>query len=240
MKRVLLPLSAITLLLFLVATTFVNSLEAKVKPASDLPVTSVIDGLGVDTIPTLRVQSDLSGAYLNSTSLQSIIQGIGDWELDMLNFDSNPQRRVLIDLRDPVPGSGPNGSNPTAPFDYHLVRARFLTQCPSGISMLNMLPNNVFSCPMVLGFDDPSGQRYRLAQYPANYSETNAVSVSCLAINPVSGRCNQWKLVPSVTQLDGELKNRAKLLKITTQHNQQIDQDMGDFYLSFSIHVTNP
>ncbi len=46
-------------------------------------------------------------------------------------------------------------------------------------------------------------------------------------------------LLPSVTQLDGERKNVAKLLKVATRPHQA-DQDMGDFYLSFTIHLMNP
>jgi len=42
-----------------------------------------------------------------------------------------------------------------------------------------------------------------------------------------------------VTQLNGELKNVAKLLKVATKARES-DQDYGDFYLSFAIHLTNP
>ena len=88
---------------------------------------------------------------------------MGDWVLDMINFNSSPQRKVLIDLRDPVPGSGPNGGAPTAPFAYQLVRARFITKCSqNGINMQTMQTNTPYFCPLALAFDDPSGVRYRL------------------------------------------------------------------------------
>src|SRR5205807_4420673 len=142
-KRILSSLHAIALLLALATISLVVESGAKAgKPPSDIPVTSTIDGLGVDTLPTMRVQSDQLGAYRNSSSLQSIIQGIGDWELDMLNFNSSPQRKVLIDLRDPVPGSGPNGAAPINPFGvngYQTVRARFITKCSqNGVNMQTM------------------------------------------------------------------------------------------------------
>src|SRR5215471_16040847 len=146
MKRRLMPVHVIALVLVLVATSLTFEAGAKGgPPQSDIPVTSIIDGNGVNTLPTLRVQSDLAGAYQNmtskhSTSLVSVIQGIGAWLLDMVNYDSAPQRKVLVDLRDPVPGSGPNGGNPMAPFAYQMVRARFLANCP--VPMQNMLPNN--------------------------------------------------------------------------------------------------
>jgi len=191
MKRILSPLTAIAFLFALAATSFMLQPEANAgKPPSDVPVTTTIDGLGVDTLPTLRVQSDQLGAYKTigsgkSVSLQSIIQGIGDWELDMLNFNSSPQRKVLIDLRDPVPGSGPNGGAPINPFGttgYQMVRARFISKCSqNGINYLTMQTNTPYFCPMALSFDDANGARYRLAENPVNFSETNWVQVTCLA-----------------------------------------------------------
>jgi hypothetical protein len=104
-----------------------------------------------------------------------------------------------------------------------------------------MLPNNIYACPLVLGFDYPAGVRYRLVQNPGNpgnYIETNWVQVTCLTLD-TSGKCNQWKMEPSVTQIGGEVKNVAKLFKIASKPNQD-DQDLGDFYLTFSIHITRP
>ena len=242
MKRILSTLHVIALLFALAATSFVFNAGAKGKPPSDTPVTTTIDGLGVDTLPTMRVQSDQFGAYRNSSSLQSIIQGIGDWELDMLNFNSSPQRKVLIDLRDPVPGSGPNGAAPINPFGangYQTVRARFISKCSqNGINMRTMQTNTPYFCPLALAFDDPSGVRYRLADNPTNFSETNWVQVTCVATD-ANAKCNQWKMEPSVIQINGEQKNVAKLLKVATKPNQS-DQDMGDFSMSFTIHLTNP
>ncbi len=92
MKRALLSL-AVALLFALTTTRLMPDAGARGKPSSDIPVTVTIDGLGVNT-STLRIQSDLAGVYRNSSSLQSMIQGIGDWEFDMLNFSSSPQRKV--------------------------------------------------------------------------------------------------------------------------------------------------
>lgn len=238
MKRLLTYISAVALLLTLATTCLIHTVAAG-KPPSDTPVTTTIDGLGIDTLPTLRIQSDQLGAYRNSGSLSSIIQGIGDWELDMINFNSSPQRKALIDLRDPVPGSGPNGGTPTAPFAYQIVRARFISKCSqNGINMRTMQTNTPYFCPLALAFDDAGGVRYRLAGNPTNFSETNWVQINCVATD-ASSKCIQWRIGPSATQLNGEIKNVTKLLKVATRPNQS-DQDMGDFYLSFSIGVTNP
>ena len=146
MKRTMRLAYTITLLFALILSGSIINTAATGKPASDTPVTSTIDGLGIDTLPTLRIQSDQLGAYRNSSSLQSILQAtLGDWVLDMLNYNSSPQRKVLIDLRDPVPGSGPNGGAPVAPFTYQSVRARFIAKCSQyGVDMRNMQPNNLY------------------------------------------------------------------------------------------------
>jgi hypothetical protein len=107
--------------------------------------------------------------------------------------------------------------------------------------MQGMQPNIFYPCPLVVGFDDANGVRYRLVQNPgnpANFTETNWVQVTCIAAD-ANSKCNQWKIEPSATQPDGEIKNVAKLLKVATRPRES-DQDTGDFYLSFTIHLTNP
>ena len=238
MKKTLFPLSVVALLLSLSIFNFVNIVGAMGKPPAETPVTSTIDGLGVDALPTLRIQSDQLGSYQNSRSLVSYIQAyLGDWELDMLNLNSSPQRTVLIDLRDPVPGSAPNGSNPIAPFAYQRVRARFIAKCSQyGVDLRTMAAGAMNYCPLAIAFD-ASGVRYRLTMHANNFPEVNLVQVTCLA--NANSKCTQWKMEPSVTQLDGERKNVTKLLKVATKGNQP-DQDMGDFYLSFAFHLTSP
>ena len=157
----------------------------------------------------------------------------------MLNYNSSPQRKVLIDLRDPVPGGGPNGSAPIAPFAYQLVRARFIEQCSIyGVDTRTIAGGATVYCPLVIAFDDASGVRYRLTMRQDNFPEVNLTQVTCVATD-LNSKCNQWKIEPSATQLNGEIKNVAKLLKVATRPNQS-DQDMGDFSMSFTIHLTNP
>ena len=93
-------------------------------------------------------------------------------------------------------------------------------------------------CPLVIAFDDASGVRYRLTMRQDNFPEVNLTQVTCVATD-LNSKCNQWKIERSATQLNGEIKNVAKLLKVATRPNQS-DQDMGDFYISFTIHLTNP
>jgi hypothetical protein len=241
MKSRFLHIPTVALLFALSASGFGLQAGAKGKPPGDTPVTTTIEGLGVDTLPTLRFQSDQLGAYANSGALQSILQAsLGDWVLDTLNYTSSPQRKVLVDLRDPVPGSGPGGGEPIAPFAYQLVRARLISKCSEYGNDMRTIPGGAtVNCPLAIAFDDAAGVRYRLAMNPNNFIEVNSVLVTCVTTD-ANSKCNQWKIEPSVTQFpSGERKNVAKLLKIATRP-RDVDQDMGDFYLSFTIHLTNP
>lgn len=240
MKRNALHVPHVALVLALTASGFVLQAGTKGKQPGDTPVTTTIEGLGVDTLPTLRFQSDQLGAYTNSSSLQSILQAApGDWVLDTLTFNSSPQRKVLVDLRDPVLGSGPGGGDPIAPFAYQLVRARLISKCAEYGNDMRTIPGGAtVNCPLAIAFDDAGGVRYRLAMNPNNFLEVNHVLVTCVATD-ANSNCNQWKIEPSATQLNGERKNVAKLLKIATKPREP-DQDMGDFYMSFTIHLTNP
>lgn len=205
---------------------------------TDTPVTTTIDGLGVNTSPTLRIQSDQSGAYKNSSTVQSVIQAIGAWVLDT-DFSSSSTRSVLIDFRDPVSGSGPNGGAPIAPFAYAQVKARLIARCNNyGSNMLNMTGvGSTLTCPLAVSFSYGASS-YRINMNYLNFSEVNPVVITCTGTDS-SSKCKQWKIEPSVTQADGEKKNVAKLLKLASTR-RETDQDYGDFYLSFAVHVTNP
>ena len=144
---------------------------------TDLPVTSTIQGLGVGTAPTYRVQSDLAGSYRNIPGGQSIIQGIGDWELDLVNFNSSPQRMILVDLRDPVPGTNTNNLPP--PFQYAYVRARFISKCSQyGLNLRSMtFVGQQYQCELSIGAIGYGGQTYALRMNPNTYGTDN-VSLS--------------------------------------------------------------
>ncbi len=239
MKRLLLSLPIIALM-FAISTTLMPEADAG-KPTGDVPVTVTIDGLGVNTSPTLRIQSDLAGVYKNSISGESIIQGIGDWELDMINFNSNPQRKIMLDLRDAVPGTGPNGGapiNPLGPIGHGIVRARFIAKCAqNGINFMTMQTNTPYFCPLALAFQDAGGTQYRLNSNPTNYGTTNWLQVTCDSLG-ANLKCNQWTIQPSAIH-SGEQKNVMTLVKPSLRPKDP-EQDYGDFYLSFSIHLTNP
>jgi len=205
---------------------------------SDVPVTTIIEGNGVGTSPTLHIQSDLAGAYKNSKTVQSVIQSIGDWVLNTAS-SSRSTRKALVDFRDPVSDSGPNGGAPVAPFAHQQVQARFISKCAEyGNSMFTLAGGMTMNCPLVVRFNY-GGSEYRIQMNPVNYSETNYVDITCTGTNAAS-QCNQWRIEPSAIQADGQRKNVAKLVRLVTSKGKTIEENLGDFYLSFVINVTNP
>src|SRR5215510_4680179 len=97
------------------------------KKGLDTAVTSRIQDVNTSTLMGYRLESDSSGAYYNGVdSVQSVLQASsGDW---VLNTGSSPTRKVFVDFRDPVPGSGPNGDAPTPPFQYQQIPARMIAK----------------------------------------------------------------------------------------------------------------
>ena len=90
----------------------ISSLSAAPPPAKDVPVTSIVLDYAADVAPALTIRSDGAGSYLNSKTLTSLIQGIGDWVLDAIN-PRNATRRIYLDFSQAVPGSGPGLSPPS-------------------------------------------------------------------------------------------------------------------------------
>ena len=94
------------LIFALVASFFALTLEvaAQKNKTTDTPVTSTILDADGNSIP-YSIHSDFLGSYKNGVgSVVSRIQGIGDWELDML---ASPSRRLFVDFGNPVSGNDP-------------------------------------------------------------------------------------------------------------------------------------
>jgi hypothetical protein len=203
----------------------------KVTPTS---VTTTIHGLGPDTVPTYRLQSDQLGSYKNAVdSVTSEIQAtFGDWDLDT---NTSLVRTVFLDFRDPVPGSNPNQLPP--PFVYGLVHARLISRCSlAGGDLRTMSLGSTLLCPLSIAFDY-AGNSYAL-RMNANYPGTEFGLWTCVATD-ASSKCNQWRLEPSAEH-DLQSKNVAQLIRIVTVRGKTTNEDRGDYYLSFVVDVTNP
>lgn len=221
----------LVLLTLLFATTCLNlnTHPEAAPPARDAPATSTIrDSDGSGTF--FRVQSDSLGSYNNSVnSVESIIQGIGDWELDAT---ASTVRSVYVDFGDPV-----NPGDTSAPFSSAFVRARFISKCATlGFKMVDIPLGQTRQCPLALSFNY-SGVQYRITMNPVNQPGSEYIQWTCLAAT--SGKCNSWEMTPSAVQSTGERKARGQLIKVGT-NNRNPDQLLGHFYFGFKVNVTTP
>ena len=218
----------------------ISSLFAAGPLPKDVPVISIVEDGASDVAPVLTIRSDAAGSYVNSKTLTSLIQGIGDWVLDSIN-PAKATRRIVLDFSQPVPGSGPNGADPIGlPPGAYAFRA--LAQCSTyGNSLLAFTAGQIKTCPLRIGFDAGTAH-YAIIMNPTGgvngpFPETNAATVTCIYPSTGSAPCSQWRFTPSATYIAPDLsvkyRNVARLLQFDSRNN--VVADHGDFYMSFSI-----
>jgi hypothetical protein len=228
----------------------------KPQPRSDLPVTSTItdyidvtDDTGAVQRIFMQVRSDGAGGYTNSSEVESIIQGAsGDWYLTT----SSPTRHVFLDFSKPISATGPNGGAPVAPFSSALISARLVSKCHLYNNDMFTIPfGSTVNCPLGILFS-VSGNDYLLQMNPVTgeyvFPETDYVNVTCIGV-AANSQCNNWTIVPNgfrggcVTPGCSVKQNVARLNKmvpIKGRSGSVTPVNQGDFYLSFSIGITNP
>lgn len=228
--------------LFLCSALVMTAAAQKVK---DKPATSTIknqDGTNTD----FRIMSDSLGTYTNSTTVLSIIKGIGDWELDTnyLKPGSNTSgstRYVRIDFSDPASPSPPN--SPSFATTNITVPAEFLVQCSQRNYNHNMLtmavgPANSVTCPLYLNFDY-QGISYAVAMHNnivlGGYIDAEPVTITCTGA--IGSQCSSWTIEPTGLVAGG--KNVGKLLEIEGKNNS-VSKVLGNYYFTFDIRVTTP
>ena len=218
MKRI----SIFTLILLLsLLPTSAFSQKGKPGPGSNTPVTSTIQDSDLNMVP-YSIQSDRQGSYKNGVqSVSSIIQGIGDWELDLINFGSS--RRVFVSFDQPVASGYP------APPLNGLYPVRFITQCSSNLT--NLAAGASQKCPLIVAVNVGS-DRYSLRFYSTNFPGSEDVGWTCSAAS--NGKCVSWKMQ---SENDG---NVAQLLKITTSKGKTVNTSYGFYNFTFSVDLTNP
>lgn len=223
------------------ATAATVAVSGAAPPQKDVPVSTIVLDYAADIAPRLNIQSDGLGTYVSAKNqLVSIIQGIGDWELDA-RTPSKATRKLTVDYVQPIPGSGPGGTDPTPP-PAGTYPFRAIAKCSQyGNSMLNFTAGQVKNCPLRFGVD-VAGKSYVYVMDPLNapngpFPQTNWATVKCIYPTTGSGACSQWRITPSGTYIDADntvkYRNVAKLLEDAT--GAAIDH--GDFYVSFSLVV---
>ena len=171
-------------------------------PLRDTPATSTIRDTDANTGTVYRIGSDLLGGYKNGvSSVVSIVQGIGDWEMDT---KSSSVRRVRIDLGDQVPGSGP-----APPFQAASLPVRFISKCST--SMFTLTVGQTIPCPLAMSIVY-NGVTYALRSAEPSAPGTDPVLWTCNAAS--GGKCTSFEMRPSAVQADGQLKNKMLLLKV--------------------------
>jgi hypothetical protein len=243
-------------LVLVLAISISLSFTALAQPTSDVPVTSRItdfvyvdDGTRID----MQVQSDGAGVYNNSKSVESVIQGIGDWELDTGVYIKSPTRKAYLDFSQPIAGSGPGPYGaPTPPFVTGLVRPRFLSQTSRyNLNMFTIPYLESVNAPLNIGFNYPIGgsDKYLIhmtddsnAIFP--YPEIDHVNITCTGQD--ANLCNRWQITPdgekgcAVKDCSSVKWNVVKLVKVVTVRGQTTEVNLGNFYMTFAIDITEP
>lgn len=145
-------------------------------------------------------------------------------------YFTSPNRRIYVDLGDPVPNTNPNNLPP--PFSTSYVPARFISKCVTNITTLGL--NSTTLCPLAIAMDY-NAQRYAIRIEKVNYPGTQEVLWTCTST--ASGKCNKWKMQ---SDPNGQGKVAAQLLKITTVKGKTVEEKRGQYYFSFSVDVTTP
>lgn len=183
-----------------------------------------------DALPH-NIQSDGLGAYVNGTNgLVSILQAIGDWELDLTPRRNT--RGARIDFGEPLPG------NPgAAPFTSEVVKARFIaksTQMNPGISKMTGLGSTILS-PISVAFAY-GNSNYAIRMNATNHPGSDWALVTCTGVsdpsNPATSPCNKWRLTPNGSY-DGVTKNVGYVERVASPSTF-----IGWFYFAFDIQLT--
>jgi len=146
---------------------------------------------------------------------------------------------MLFDFRDPVPNSNPNPPFQTGHAPGMIETKSYLLYGNGKIAGMSGLGSTLIS-PLLMRFNY-NGNTYRIWMNSSLHPQTNYALVTCTGVvSPTNPQCNQWKIEPSVTQPDGESKNIGKLVRFYTSKGKTIEENLGDFYFSFSISITNP
>ena len=84
--------------------------------------------------------------------------------------------------------------------------------------------------------------------YAAAASTDNA-RVTCTGVvdpnNPADSQCNRWSITPTganggVDPATGQVRNVARLVRLSTTKGKTTEQKLGDYYMTFNIGAANP
>ena len=221
---------AFLLILLAFGTLTINVFAQKNKPAnSDTIVTSTFQDIDLTNNLYYTMRSDSGGDYVTGTaSVASAIQGIGDWELDLL---LSPTRRIFFDFGAEISGTNINNIAPPASGVYP---ARFLSQCSvrPGKRLQDLrISDGTIYCPLNVRIQAGSAEyslRFRTVEFPGS----NDVAWTCTS--EANSKCTGWRMESAP---GGSI---ARFLKITTAKGKITTQSGSLFYFTFKVDLKTP
>jgi len=234
-----------TFLIFIMTMTLLTGNAMAGKPGGDIPITQEISDHDVNSVP-YYIQSDGLGLYTNTlttykgktTGTSSVLMANvcgnlpnGDRLLDQ-TFDVR-KVKITLNSTNAIQSGDPNYLVPAQFFGTIISTARNMNKCTCGTgqSMYAMATGTRIFCPMHFRLN---AVNYRLDMGASGENETEFVQIYCNAAD--SAGCKEWSIDPisdpEYTTNPG--KTRARLVDLST------NQNIGNYYMTFHLHVTRP
>jgi hypothetical protein len=189
-------------------------------------------------------QATYTSSSSHSSSLSSMITGIGEW--DLILFDQS-LRTLWLTPNEPV-GSQPAGP----PAGYYWEGVQSSSRCfdQNGNTVpLESIVTSSGNCKLGVNFNS-GGTLYKLLMSPFPFSgagdgtptcpstgcpATGVVMVTCGKVS--NGQCVSWTIVPNTNAPNA---NVANLYRYESQGRNSTWLFIGQYYNTFRIDVTNP
>ena len=236
-----------TFLIFIMTMTLLTGNAMAGKPGGDIPITQQISDYDVNAV-AYSIQSDGLGDYTNTvttykgktTGIYSVLmsntcngQTNGDRLLDRAEWPAERMVKITLDSTNAIMPGDPNYLVPSQLQGTITsgVRSMNTCTCDENLNMYKMAAGTKIFCPMHFKMYAPN---YRLDMRSHDEPETEKVQIVCNAAD--SSGCKDWDITP-ITDPDYTLnpgKTRARLINLNN------GQNMGNFYMTFHLHVTRP
>jgi hypothetical protein len=154
--------------------------------------------------------------------------------LDRAEWPAERMVKITLDSRNAIVPGDPNYKDVIPQLQGTItsgVRSMNTCTCDENLNMLKMAAGTKIFCPMHFKMYAPN---YRLDMRSHDEPDTDKVQIVC---NDVDGSgCTDWDITPiddpDYTSNPG--KTRARLINLNTGEN------MGNFYMTFHLHVHRP
>lgn len=221
---------------------------AGAKPAkpADIPVHSyLLDADAAGTAYTL--QSDSRGAYVNgadgvvSILMANVYNSLynGDWEMI-----GSAVRTVAVTLGpdNAIPAGSPGYTVPPDPpfWGTGLVAAKVMLQCTeTNQSMRTMTAGSIIFCPLGVRWDVTRTTFYRLNMSGLSGSPESAPAQITCSHAGTAG-CDDWYVDPIPTvNPDGSVSPGSAVARLVYGDTKG-QTNLGDFYMRYHFHITQP